>query len=75
MIGQQRRAVVPGERRASAPALDAATPFWCDAAPMKRQHRVLIGVGLLIFLAAWLAWSFLLTESELTEPAAVQQGD
>jgi hypothetical protein len=42
---------------------------------MKRQHRVLIGVGLLIFLAAWLAWSFLLTESELTEPAAVQQGD
>lgn len=42
---------------------------------MKRQHKTLIGVGLLIFLAAWLAWSFLLTESELDEPAAVQQGD
>jgi hypothetical protein len=42
---------------------------------MKRQHKTLIGIGFLIFLAAWLAWSVLLTESELTEPAAVQQGD
>lgn len=42
---------------------------------LKRQHRVLLGVGFLIFLAAWLTWTFLLTESVLTEPAAVQQGD
>jgi hypothetical protein len=42
---------------------------------MKRQHRTLIAVGFLIFLAAWLAWSVLLTEEELTEPAPVVQGD
>lgn len=40
-----------------------------------KRHRKLIGIGLILFLAGWLAWSVLLTESELTEPAAVQQGD
>jgi hypothetical protein len=40
---------------------------------MKRQHRVLIGVGFLLFLAGWLAWSVLLTESEMPEPAPVEQ--
>jgi hypothetical protein len=41
---------------------------------MKRQHKVLIGVGLLIFLAGWLAWSVLLTESDMVpEPLPVEQ--
>lgn len=34
---------------------------------MKRRHQKLIVVGLLLFLAGWLAWSVLLTESELPE--------
>jgi hypothetical protein len=40
---------------------------------MKRQHRTLLAVGLVIFLAAWLAWSMLLTESEIPETPAAQQ--
>ena len=35
---------------------------------MQRRHKTLIGVGLIIFLLGWLAWSVLLTESE-EEPA------
>ena len=42
---------------------------------MHRRHKTLIAVGLVIFLLGWLAWSVLLTESEVEEPAAVQQGD
>jgi len=42
---------------------------------MHRRHKTLIAVGLVVFLLGWLAWSVLLTESELVEPAAVQQGD
>lgn len=40
---------------------------------MKRQHKTLLTVGFLIFLAGWLAWSVLLTESELEEPPAAVQ--
>lgn len=32
---------------------------------MKRHHKILLAVGLLIALVAWLAWMLLLTESEL----------
>lgn len=39
-----------------------------------RRHRTFIVIGLIIFLAGWLAWSVLLTEEELTEPAPVVQG-
>jgi hypothetical protein len=42
---------------------------------MHRRHKTLIAVGFVVFLVAWLAWSVLLTESELVEPAPVQQGD
>jgi hypothetical protein len=38
---------------------------------MKRQHRTLIAVGFLLFLAGWLAWSVLLTESEIEQPPIV----
>jgi hypothetical protein len=40
---------------------------------MKRQHRTLIAVGALLFLAGWLAWSVLLTESEIPEPPPTEQ--
>jgi len=40
---------------------------------MKRQHRRLIVIGLLIFLAGWLAWSVLLTESDMPQPAPIEQ--
>jgi hypothetical protein len=41
---------------------------------MQRRHKTLLGVGAIIFLLAWFAWSVLLTESEVEEPApAVQQ--
>ncbi len=40
---------------------------------MKRQHRTLIAVGIVIFLVGWLAWSMLLTESEMPENPAAQQ--
>jgi hypothetical protein len=42
---------------------------------MQRRHKTLIAVGLVIFLLGWFAWSVLLTEDEVVEPAAVQQGD
>ncbi len=41
---------------------------------MKRRHKKLIVVGLLIFLAGWLAWSVLLTESELPAAPPVEAG-
>jgi hypothetical protein len=41
---------------------------------MKRRHKTLIAIGFIVFLAGWLAWSVLLTESELAEPAPVVQG-
>lgn len=40
---------------------------------MKRRHKTLIGAGLGLFLLGWLAWTMLLTESEMEEPAAVEQ--
>lgn len=56
------------------PLLDRSRRFW-SSGPMHRRHKTLIAVGLVVFLLGWLAWSVLLTESELVEPAAVQQGD
>ena len=38
---------------------------------MQRHHKTLLGVGAVLLLAGWLAWSVLLTESE--EPAPVEQ--
>lgn len=35
---------------------------------MKRRHRTLIAIGFALFLAGWLAWSILLTESEIEQP-------
>jgi len=43
---------------------------------MKRHHKILLAVGVIVFLAGWLAWSVLLTESEMpVEPPAAQQGN
>jgi hypothetical protein len=53
-------------------SLDAGGLIWCASA-MRRQHRTLIAVGALLFLAGWLAWSVLLTESELPEPLPAEQ--
>jgi len=39
---------------------------------MKRHHKLLV-VGVIVLLAGWLAWSVLLTESEVTEPPQAQQ--
>jgi hypothetical protein len=41
---------------------------------MKRRHQKLIAVGLLLFLVGWLAWSVLLTESELPAPPPTAAG-
>jgi hypothetical protein len=40
---------------------------------MQRRHKTLIVVGLVIFVLGWFAWSVLLTESDVDEPAPVQQ--
>jgi hypothetical protein len=41
---------------------------------MKRHHKLIVG-GIVLFLAGWLAWSVLLTESEVAPPPPpVQQG-
>jgi hypothetical protein len=32
---------------------------------MKRHHRILLAVSVIVLLAGWLAWSMLLTESEM----------
>jgi len=40
---------------------------------MHRRHKTLIAVGLAIFLLGWLAWSVLLTDDEVQEPAPVEQ--
>jgi hypothetical protein len=40
---------------------------------MKRHHKILLAVGVIIFLAGWLAWSVLLTESDMPHPPPVQQ--
>ena len=39
---------------------------------MKRQHKTLIAVGMILFLAGWLAWSVLLTEDEVSQPAPIE---
>ena len=39
---------------------------------MQRHHKNLLGVGVVLLLAGWLARSVLLTESE--EPAPVELG-
>jgi hypothetical protein len=35
---------------------------------MKRLHKRLIGIGLIVMLAAWLAWMLLMTESDTDQP-------
>jgi hypothetical protein len=40
---------------------------------MKRRHRTFIAIGLAVFLAGWLAWSVLLTESEIEQPPVAEQ--
>jgi hypothetical protein len=40
--------------------------------PMKRHHKILV-VGVLILLVGWLAWSVLLTESDMPQPPPVEQ--
>jgi len=40
---------------------------------MKRHHKILLAVGVLIFLAGWLAWSVLLAVSDMPESVPVQQ--
>jgi hypothetical protein len=42
-----------------------------QAGAMKRQHKTLIAVGMILFLAGWLAWSVLLTEDEVAQPVPV----
>ena len=32
---------------------------------MKRRHKILVGVGLVVVLLAWLAWTVLTVESDL----------
>ena len=34
---------------------------------MKRHHKILVA-GVLVLLAGWLAWSVLLTESDVAKP-------
>lgn len=36
-----------------------------------KRHRTLLIVGLVLFLAGWLAWSVLLTEEEVAQPVVV----
>jgi len=40
---------------------------------MKRHHKILVGVGVVALALGWLAWSVLLTETEMVEPPAVEQ--
>jgi hypothetical protein len=40
---------------------------------MQRRHKTLIAVGLIVFVLGWLAWSVLLTESEIPQPPAAEQ--
>jgi hypothetical protein len=40
---------------------------------MQRRHKTLIVVGLVVFVLGWFAWSVLLTDSEMQEPAPVEQ--
>jgi len=54
-----------------APRLTRA-PVSGEAVPMKRHHKILV-VGVLILLAGWLAWSVLLTESDMPHPPPVEQ--
>ena len=37
---------------------------------MKRQHKTLLVIGFILFLAGWLAWGALLTEEEIPEEEA-----
>ena len=37
-----------------------------------KRHRTLLIVGLVLFLAGWLAWSVLLTEEEVAQPVVVE---
>jgi hypothetical protein len=52
--------------------LDRTVRFW-SAEPMKRHHKILLAVGLLVFLAGWFAWSVLLTERDMPEAPAAEQ--
>lgn len=38
---------------------------------LQRHHKRILGIGVILMLAGWLAWSVLLTESD--EPARVEQ--
>ncbi len=40
---------------------------------MKRHHKIILAVGVLVFLAGWFAWSVLLTESDMPQAPAAQQ--
>lgn len=40
---------------------------------MHRRHKTLIAVGLVVFILGWLAWSVLLTESEVEQPPVAEQ--
>ena len=39
---------------------------------MKRHHKILL-VGIILMLAGWLAWSALLTQSEMPAPPPATQ--
>jgi hypothetical protein len=41
---------------------------------MKGRNRSLIVIGVVIFVAGWLAWKVLLTKSKLPSPPAATQG-
>ena len=41
---------------------------------MKQRNRGLIVIGVVIFLAGWMAWKVLLTKSKLPSPPPVTQG-
>jgi hypothetical protein len=43
-----------------------------EAEPMKRHHKIIV-VGALILLVGWLAWSVLLTESDMPHPPPAEQ--
>jgi hypothetical protein len=40
---------------------------------MKRQHKWLLAVGLLVMLVAWLAWTLLSAESDLAPQGSLRQ--
>ena len=42
---------------------------------MMRRNRGLMVIGIVIFLAAWLAWKLLHTSSRIPTPPPVSQGN